>query len=185
MNVFIFHGTGGNPQENWFPWLERELKKLGIEVFVPRFPTPEGQSLENWIKAFEPYQKFVNETSVFVGHSIGPAMILRLLELRNKPIGGGILVSAFDGIIGIEYFDNLNKTFVVPSFNWEKIKRNCRKFVMLSGDNDPYVPLKFPRRIAKKLGVLLQLVKKGGHLNATAGFTKFPEVLAEIKKLVD
>ncbi|MDP4030861.1 MAG: alpha/beta hydrolase [Patescibacteria group bacterium] len=91
MNVFIFHGTMGSPEGNWFPWLERELKKLGIEVFVPRFPTPKGQTLDNWLKTFEPYQKYVNEESVLVGHSMGPGFIFRILEQWNIRIKAAIL----------------------------------------------------------------------------------------------
>jgi len=30
MNFFIFHGIYGNPEENWFPWLKKELEKKGF-----------------------------------------------------------------------------------------------------------------------------------------------------------
>lgn len=39
-NVIIIHGAYGNPEENWFPWLKKELEKLDCRVFVPKFPTP-------------------------------------------------------------------------------------------------------------------------------------------------
>ncbi len=29
-NVFIFHGTEGYPEENWFPWLKEKLEAVGI-----------------------------------------------------------------------------------------------------------------------------------------------------------
>lgn len=160
MNVIIFHGTLGSPESNWFPWLKKELENLGIEVYVPKFPTPAGQSLENWLKAFEPYQDKVNDETIFVGHSMGPGFFLRLLEKRTSPIKAGILAAPFD---------------------WKKIKKNCQKFVVMAGDDDPYVPIKFPQRIADSLGVELKIIKGGKHLGET--LKEFPEVLEEIKKL--
>ena len=49
-NAIIIHGTYGNPDENWFPWLKIELEKIGYQVYVPTFPTPENQNLEAWLK---------------------------------------------------------------------------------------------------------------------------------------
>jgi len=181
MNVFIFHGTMGSPEANWFPWLERELKGLGIEVYVPKFPTPKGQSLDSWLKAFEPYQKHVNQDSVFVGHSMGPGFFLRLLERRTSLIKAAILAAPFDGFIGEEPYDTLNKSFIDHPFAWVKIKKNCQEFVVFAGDDDPYVAIKFPQRIADSLGVKLKIIKGGKHLGET--FKEFPEVLEEIKKL--
>lgn len=182
MNVFIFHGTMGSPEGNWFPWLERELKVLGIEVFVPKFPTPEGQSLENWLKIFEPYVEKVNSGTVFVGHSMGPGFFLRLLERRTSPIKAAILAAPFDGFIGEEPYDTLNKTFIDHPFDWEKIKKNCGKFTVFAGDDDPYVATKFSQSVADGLGVKLNLIKGGKHLGEN--LKEFPEALEEIKKLI-
>ncbi|PIP87733.1 hypothetical protein COW80_04195 [Candidatus Beckwithbacteria bacterium CG22_combo_CG10-13_8_21_14_all_01_47_9] len=183
MNAFIFHGTMGSPEGNWFPWLERELKKLGIEVFVPRFPTPEGQSLKSWLKTFEPYQQYVNKDSIFVGHSMGAVLAMRLLESRTSPILASILAAPFYGELHLgEDFDKLLRSFINHPFDWNRIKQNCKKFVIFDGDNDPYVPLSQPRFITDQLGGELNIVPGGKHLNGEAGYRELPEVLAEIKK---
>ena len=78
--IFIIHGSYGNPNENWFPWLKKELEKEGHTVFVPKFSTPENQSLETWTLEFsKDYKRLVDEDSIFIGHSLGPAFILSLL----------------------------------------------------------------------------------------------------------
>lgn len=185
MNVFIFHGTMSSPEGNWFPWLEKELKGLGIEVFVPKFPTPEGQNLDNWLKTFEPYQKYVNQDSVFVGHSMGPGFIFRLLEARQSSIKAGVLVAPFYKELDLpEPFSKLIKTFIDRPFDWEKIKQNCPIFTVFCGTGDPYVPLEQPKFIAEKLETELKIIKDGKHLNSEAGYIKFPEVLEELKKYV-
>lgn len=183
MNVFIFHGTKSTPKDNWFNWLESELKKLNIPVVVPQFPTPEGQNEDNWIKTFEPYQKQVNDQTVFVGHSMGAVLALRLLEKRSSPILGCVLAAPFYDELHLgEEFDRLLRSFINHPFDWEKIKQNCSKFVIFDGDNDPYIPIKQPQFIAKKLGAELNVISGGKHMNAEAGYFKFPQVLEEIKK---
>ena len=37
-DVFLIHGLGGSPSENWLPWLGGELQKLGCRVFAPPVP---------------------------------------------------------------------------------------------------------------------------------------------------
>jgi len=183
MNVIIFHGTVGYPEENWFPWLKKELLSLGIKTYVPKFPTPDGQSLKAWFKVYNQYEKLVNENTILVGHSLGSTFILRILEKRKLPIKAAILTTPASGKIGIPDFDKLNETFIDKSFDWEKIKANCVYFSIYRGDDDPYIPIKQPKQIASKLGVKLIMVYKGGHLNTKAGFKEFPQVLNEIKKL--
>ena len=93
--VFIIHGTGGNPEGNWFPWMKSELETLGFQVYVPQFPTPERQSLSSWLKTFEAYQKYVNEESIFIAHSVGPSFVSTLLENLDAPIKACFFVSGF------------------------------------------------------------------------------------------
>ena len=33
-NYFIIHGSFGNSQENWFPWLEEQIKRGGTSAFL-------------------------------------------------------------------------------------------------------------------------------------------------------
>ena len=180
MTDFIFiHGTGGNPEECWYLWLKRELEKEGNRVYVPLFPRPEEQNLESWLKAFEPYEKFVNEEIVFIGRSIGPSFILRLLERIKVKVKACFLVCGFCSDIGLEEFRPLIATFIDKPFDWEKIRKRCRKFFVYNSDNDPYIPLKNGRELADKLGTKLTLVKGAEHF----WMDKFPQILEDIRSL--
>src|SRR3989338_953362 len=69
--AIIIHGTQGHPQENWFPWLKQELKKYHYEAIVPQFPTPENQNPKEWFKVFKNYEKYLNQSTILIGHSCG------------------------------------------------------------------------------------------------------------------
>jgi len=184
MNVIIIHGSFGSPEENWFPWLKTELEKLGCNVFIPKFPTPENQSLKSWLSAFEEYKQYLNEETVLVGHSLGPAFILSLLESLEKRVKAAFFVAGFLGKLENPEFDEINKSFTEKEFNWEKIKENCEQFFVFQSDNDPYVPEEKAKQLASNLRVEPILVKKAGHFNESAGYTQFPLLLEKIKTLL-
>lgn len=68
-NIFIVHGVGGHPGENWFPWLKMELEKENKRVLVPQFPTPANQTLTEWMKIVEQYRGYITPDTIVVGHS--------------------------------------------------------------------------------------------------------------------
>ena len=181
MNAIIIHGAYGNPGENWFPWLKEELEKLGIEVFVPRFPTPAGQNLDNWMKIFSDYEKHLGEDTILIGHSLGPSFILALLEKHKAK--AAFLVAGFTGLLGRDEFDSINRTFVERDFGWEQIRSNCKRFIVINSDNEPYVPQKKGRELAEKLGTELIVLKGARHINKESGFVQFPLLLDRIKRV--
>jgi uncharacterized protein len=179
MNVIIIHGSCGDTKENWFPWLKKELEVLGCRVFVPKFPTPNGQSLTSWLAAFQPYEQYLDEETILVGHSVGPAFILSVLERTPKKITAAFLVAGFTNKIGNPYFDVLNESFM-HKFDWDMIREHCCRFYIINADDDPYVPLEKGRELSEHLRSPL-LVVHGGHLNDESGFREFPFVLQLIK----
>jgi len=183
LRVVIVHGAYGSPEENWFPWLKEQLESDGHQVIVPRFPTPEGQNPKAWLDILNKEAPSFDKNLIMVGHSLGPALILRKLENVEKPIRATFLVSVFVGALGLPDFDPINIPFFDPPFNWAKIRKNSSKFYVYNSDNDPYVPLVQGERVAEKLGVKLNVVKGGGHINASAGFTKFERLLTDIRSL--
>jgi len=182
MSIIICHGAYGDPHDNWIPWLKQELEKLGQDVHTPKFPTPQGQNLDNWMKVLNGYNRF-DSNLIIIGHSIAPAMILEKLEQIDIKIKAAIFVTPFVSKIGKPEFDEINRTFY-KEHNYSKIENNCRKFIVFQSDNDPYVPMYLSEDVAEMLRTEPITVHKAGHFNEVAGYTKFPQLLEEIKKLL-
>lgn len=184
INVFIFHGTEGKPESNWFLWLKERLQCEKCNVVVPKFPTPDGQTLENWLKVFQQYENEVSEDTIFVGHSLGGLFMLSLLE-KHK-IKMAVFVASFSSLLG-NRFDDVISTFVKDlsvgsrGFDWQKIHENCRKFLVFHSDNDPYVKTEIAEKLAENLGVGVTFVKGAGHFNGSAGYGEFPLLLETLK----
>jgi predicted alpha/beta hydrolase family esterase len=151
---------------------------------MPTFPTPEGQSLDSWLAAFKNYRRYMNEDTMLVGHSLGPAFILTLIERLDKPIRAAFLVGGFLGKLKISEFDGINDTFTNREFDWKRIKKNCKRFRVYISDNDPYVPMKKGKLLAKKLRVRTRTVKGAGHFNEECDFKKFNILMSDIRRVL-
>ncbi len=180
-NIFIFHGVEGHPQENWFPYTKQELETLGHKVFIPQFPTPENQTLKNWLKVLEEYKNEIKPDTFLVGHSLGAPFTLNVLE--RYAVKAAFLVAGFVGRADNE-FDESMKTFAQREFNWEQIKNHCQYFKIYHSDNDPYLSLDKAQRIADNLGVPITLVKGAGHFNITSGYKTFPLLRNDIISII-
>ena len=164
--------------------VKNELENLGCKVIVPKFPTPENQSLESWFEVFDMYKDELNKDTIIIGHSLGGAFTLRILEKYDVKIKTAYIVAAPCNKVPSAYpgADITDLPFVGNPFNWDKIKINAENFVIIHSDNDPYIDIENSKEIASKLGKEVTLIPNSGHFNARAGFLKFEVLLDLIKK---
>ena len=188
--IFIIHGSGGNPKENWFPWLKSELEKIGEHVIVPQFqipnpPAPGGHKLSVWLKKMDEYKDHINSETIIVAHSRGCIFTYRFLENLTVPVSAVFLVAPWinffwypKGYTGID-------SFHATPFNWQKIKSGSRYFEIYQSTNDD-TPIAEGREIAEKLGGKLIIVKNAGHFNTTYDpkYKKFDLLLQNIKRVL-
>jgi predicted alpha/beta hydrolase family esterase len=183
-HFILIHGAYGSRNGNWFPWLRLELHRLGQHVHIPQFPTPAGQSLDSWMRAFKHYRRYLRPDTVLVGHSLGPAFIMSLIERQNRPVRAAFMIAGFIGKLGISEFDGLNTTFTDREFDWKKIRRNCKKFRFFASANDPYVPVEKVRQLARQVRRRPRVFKDAGHFNDECRFEGFDALIKEIRRLL-
>lgn len=185
MNVFIFHGTEGYPEENWFPWLKDKVEDEGHRVFVPQFPSPPvvPAKIAEWFAVLRAYEKNIDENTILVGHSLGGVFALRVLEKLEHPVRAVFLVGAPIGIKPLRNYER-DSSFSGFHFDWEKIKSKAKYFVVFHSDTDPYVDLENGKELAKNLGVELSFVPNAGHFNTKAGYIKFKELWKKLEPLL-
>lgn len=181
--IFIIHGTGGHPQENWFPWLKNELENLDCKVIIPQFPTPQNQTPENWFKVFNKYKKDFTEDTILVAHSLGGAFALRILEASEVKIKATFLVATPIGVRPIKNWDG-DQPFIGQPFDWPKIKQNSKKFTVFHSEDDQMVSVGNGIELAKQLGAELVIEKSAGHFNANAGYAKFEMLLDRLTDII-
>jgi len=185
-NIFIFHGTEGYPEENWFPWLKSKLEAKGHKVIVPQFPTPPvvPAKINEWFDVLKDYEKYLDENTILIGHSLGGIFTLRILEKIEHSVKAVFLTGTPIGVKPILNYDR-DSAFSGFSFDWEKIKTKSKNFVVFQSDNDPYVSLGNGEELSKNLGVDLSFVPNAGHFNKKAGYIKFEELLEKLNPIVD
>lgn len=184
MNAIICHGTMGSPQGNWFPWISEQLGLLGIHTYVPKFPTPHGQSLQSWLAAIDEQCPPVTPETILIGHSSGALLCLRLLEQLPSSVRCTVLVAPPLEDIGIVDIDILNASFYSDPFDWQSIQRNAGELLYFMGDDDQYVPQSQLLEVARLLDVKPFVVPKGGHLNSETGFVTFPMLFDSLQPLL-
>ncbi len=173
LSALIIHGIEGSPKENWFPWLTKELEERGWNVIVPQFPSPEKPTLDDWLDHFSREKYPLDEDTTLIGHSLGAAFALRLLERTPSSVAATYLVAPVWTVMG-NAFDHRMTSFEEPPMNWQNIRKHCPRFTVIGSDDDPYIRLDLTKELAHHLGTEATIVPGAKHFNAGAGYTSFP-----------
>jgi len=177
IKVIFIHGNGGSTiNDNWFPWVKKELEGLGFEVIAKNLPDPIEAKSKIWLPFISSLG--ADENTIIIGHSSGAVAAMRYAQ-QNR-ILGSVLVSASHTDLGEEsekvsgYFDN--------PWDWKQIKDNQKWIVQFASTDDPYIPIKEARYIHEKLGTDYHEYGDQGHFGWNTGKKEFPELVAAIKR---
>lgn len=203
MQFVIFHGVYGSPKANWFPYIKNQFEGIDQKVIAIQFPVddwdevteagpqvpPKNINLQNWLSVFKKQilpQLDKNNRICFIGHSLGCVFILHILNTFNISLDSAIFVSPFlEKLNTVWQIDHANKSFYKTDFNFKKLQNLLPISYILHSDNDPYVKMKYITRFIKKINGIPILVKGAKHMNAEAGFTKFPLVFELCKTRIN
>lgn len=188
-NIFIIHGSNGSPQENWFPWLKKELEKLGHRVFVPQFPipivpTPGGHKLDLWLKEFEEYKEYLNKDTIIIAHSRGCSFTFQLLPTFGIKINSLFLVAPF--IDYDQWRPNVYSeydSFQAKPYLWKRIRQLVNHIEVFQSTNDA-ISISEGQFIADSLHAKINIIKNAGHFN-TYTYKKFIKLPLLLKKIRD
>jgi predicted alpha/beta hydrolase family esterase len=179
--VIMVHGWGGNKEQGWFLPLKKELEKEKFEVINENMPETFHPNIEKWVNELRKISGKISEDTYFIGHSIGCQTIMRFLEKSSNKIGWAILIAAWlnlnDGTWDETYTYEIAKPWIETPINFEKIKDNCKKFLVILSKDDPYVPVKDAEIFKKELDANIMIIDKRAHIEELNN--------KEIKRIID
>lgn len=178
IKVICIHGNGNStPHDNWWPYLKRELEKIGLPVIARQFPDAPLARASYWLPFLKNELK-ADEHTILVGHSSGALAAMRFAE-TNKLLGS-VLIAAMHTDLDIET-ERLSGYFDTP-WNWHAIKNNQQWIVQCASTDDPWIPIHEPRFVHARLNSNYYEFNNQGHFGGDYDKKEFPELVKIIKK---
>ena len=166
-NFVLLHCFGGSPNDDFFPWLKKELEKHGYKVQVPLLPHSD-KSRANEKDDMDVFWKKVklDKNTIIVAHSLGSVIALKALEKLKHPIRKLVLAGGFLEPKFKDHDRSFSKTFSWK-FNFNKIKANANNIVVIQDLNDDIIPREQAIKLSNALDVKLIEIPAGApHFNS-------------------
>lgn len=184
--AIILHGTSGTSQDNWFPWLKKELEKKGYNVWIPDLPGADYPNTKKYNEFLLKNAPHVDKNTIMIGHSSGALAVLGFLQAlpAETKIDRTFLVGAFKDNLG--WIDKKGKHILgglfEEDYDWKALQKKATH-ILIHSDNDPYCPMSHASFLSIKLNGQLTLNPRQKHFSIeTMGkeYTKCPFLLEMI-----
>ena len=136
----------------------------------------------NWHHQFLNTIGEIYEDDLIIGHSLGSAFALRLLEQSSSNIFGLFLVSGFLRPIDFPPYNEMIQSFVLHNFPWDSILKKVETKFIYHSNNDPIVPLKLGLELGEFMKTPVKIISGAGHFNIESGYSKFEQLFTDIQK---
>jgi len=144
--AILIHGNGGcTAADIWLPWVERELRALGLDVINVTFPDNIKARAHYWLPFLE--QLDADENTILIGHSSGAVAAMRYAETHR--LLGSILVGVCHTDLGDS--GEAASGYYRDPWQWQRIRENQQWIAIYSSTDDPHIPIKEPRFVAAQL----------------------------------
>ena len=172
--AILIHGNGGcTAGDIWLPWLERELRGLGLDVINHTFPDNVKARASHWLPHLEMLD--ADEHTILIGHSSGAVAAMRYAETHR--LAGSILVGVCYTDLG-DAFERASGYYADP-WQWQCIRENQQWIAIYSSSDDPHIPIAEPRFVAAQLRCSYFEFTDRGHF---IDQSQFPEIVDYVRR---
>jgi predicted alpha/beta hydrolase family esterase len=179
-SVLVVHGFDNRrPPGHWEHWLAGELTASGHTVRYPQFPSPEAPDLDEWGATFRRELAALDHSGerVLVCHSLGVVLWLRAAATLGELQPDRVLLVAPPSPDWLRS-EPAVASFVFPDGGPVPLPDDVRRRVRLvASDDDPYCAGGAAAVYGRPLGLDVDVVPRGGHLDMVAGYGPWTPVL--------
>lgn len=197
--VFILHGLGKMPKDNWYMWLRNFLEDRGIDAKAPQLPNGSMPDMEEWLSFLRGRIGRPDLETYIVAHGVSSQLLLRYLEELSgeEKIGGALMAAGFvrmregslekalqSNLINQQQMEILRK-MEENEIDLSKVAKHSERFVSIFSGNDPYVGFENADAFKDELRSKIIIIPRGGHFTEADGYTELHSALNEILKLIE
>jgi predicted alpha/beta hydrolase family esterase len=144
--VVLIHGNGGGTAaDGWLPFVERDLRALGLDVINETFPDNVRARAAIWLPHLEALG--TDEQTVLIGHSSGAVAAMRHAETHR--LLGSVLIGVCHTDLG-DPGERASGYYRRP-WQWEAIRSNQQWIGLFHSTDDPLIPVDEARFVAARL----------------------------------
>ena len=172
--AILIHGNGGcTAADGWLPFVERDLRALGLSVINRTFPDNVRARAEIWLPFLE--HLGADEHTVLIGHSSGAVAAMRYAETHR--LLGTVLVGVCHTDLGDP--DERASGYYRDPWRWDDIRRNQQWIGIFQSADDPLIPIAEARHVASQLACSYFEHTDRGHFTDRAAF---PELVHFVRR---
>jgi predicted alpha/beta hydrolase family esterase len=167
-SFLILHGLGGSGPGHWQTWLAARLRADNERVAYPDLPDPDLPSLHAWHEALRGELDALPEgEAILVCHSLSCLLWLHHVAEGGAQAARVLLVAPPSEGAELPQIANF---FPVP------LPRLAAGARLVCSDDDPYCPEGASGLYGNPLGIPVDLIPGGGHLNPETDYGAWPAV---------